>query len=88
MHVVSNAVFLAFFTYLIFGYFGFWVFPVLGLAMAALTNYFSLLTYPPDVSVVGASGLVSIRVLPQVGASESVLLILRIGGEPVYTLVV
>lgn len=58
MHVVSNAVFLAFFAYLLFGYFGFWVFPVLGLAMAALTNYFSLLTYPPEVSLVGASGLV------------------------------
>ncbi len=58
MHVVSNAVFLAFFAYLLFGYFGFWIYPVLGVAMAALTNYFSLLTYPPDSSLVGASGLV------------------------------
>lgn len=58
MHVVSNAVLLAFFAYLLFGYFGFWVFPVLGLVMAALTNYVSLLTYPPDVLLLGASGLV------------------------------
>src|SRR3954451_15831282 len=33
MHVVSNGVFLAFFAYLLFGYFGFWIFPVLGVAM-------------------------------------------------------
>src|ERR1019366_9722001 len=55
MHVFSNAIFLAFFSYLLFGYFGFWVFPVLALVMAALTNYLSLLTYPPEVSLVGAS---------------------------------
>ena len=57
-HFLSNAIFLAFFSYLLFGYFGFWVFPVLGLALAGLTNYLSLLTYPPEVSLVGASGLV------------------------------
>lgn len=58
LHLLSNAVFLGFFAYLLFGYFGFWVFPVLSLAMAGLTNYLSLLTYPPRVSLVGASGLV------------------------------
>ena len=57
-HFLSNILFLAFFTYLLFGYFGFWVMPLLGLAMAALTNYLSLLTYPPQASLVGASGLV------------------------------
>ncbi len=57
-HVLSNAILLTFFTYLLFGYFGFWVFPVLSLAMAGLTNYFALLTYTPEVSLVGASGLV------------------------------
>ena len=58
MHVLSNAILLTFFTYLLFGYFGFWVFPVMSLAMAALTNYISLLTYPSEVSLIGASGLV------------------------------
>jgi rhomboid protease GluP len=58
MHLLSNAVLLAILAYLLYGYFGFWIFPALGLAMAALTNYFSLLTYPPAVSLVGASGLV------------------------------
>lgn len=58
MHALSNAIFLAFFSYLLFGYFGFWVFPALSLVMAGLINYFSLLTYPPEVSLLGASGLV------------------------------
>ena len=58
MHVVSNVILLTFFTYLLFGYFGFWVFPVLSLAMGALTNYISLRTYPSEVSLIGASGLV------------------------------
>ena len=57
-HFLSNAIFLAVFTYLLFGYFGLWVFPVLGLGLAGLTNYLSLLTYPAEVSLVGASGLV------------------------------
>ncbi|MBI4460983.1 MAG: rhomboid family intramembrane serine protease, partial [Acidobacteria bacterium] len=57
-HFFSNAIFLTFFTYLLFGYFGFWIFPVLGLALSGLTNYLALLTYPPRVSLVGASGLV------------------------------
>ena len=58
MHVLSNAILLTFFTYLLFGYFGFGVFPVMSLAMAGLTNYISLLTYPSEVSLIGASGLV------------------------------
>lgn len=58
MHAVSNAVFLALFAYLLFGYFGVWVFPALSLAMACLINYLSLLTYPPGVSLVGASGMI------------------------------
>ena len=58
VHFFSNAIFLTFFTYLLFGYFGFWVFPVLALALASLTNYISLLTYPPRVGLLGASGLV------------------------------
>ena len=57
-HFFSNAIFLALFPYLLFGYFGFWVFPILGLVLAGLTNYLSLLTYPAEVSLVGASGLV------------------------------
>lgn len=57
-HLFSNLIFLAPLCYLLYGYFGFWVFPALGLALAVLTNYLSLLTYPPGVGLVGASGLV------------------------------
>ena len=57
-HLFSNIIFVALFSYLLYGYFGFWVFPALGVALAALANYLSLLTYPPGVSLVGASGLV------------------------------
>jgi len=58
IHVFSNAILLTFFTYLLVGYYGFWVFPVMSLVMAGLTNYVSLLTYPSEVSLIGASGLV------------------------------
>ena len=58
LHLLSNSIFLAFFPYLLYGYFGFWVFPVLALALASLTNYLSLLTYPPRTGLLGASGLV------------------------------
>ena len=57
-HLLSNIIFVALFSYLLYGYFGFWVFPALGVALAALANYLSLLTYPAGVSLVGASGLV------------------------------
>ncbi|MBI2817289.1 MAG: rhomboid family intramembrane serine protease [Acidobacteria bacterium] len=58
VHFLSNAIFLVLFPYLLFGYFGFWVFPVLAVVMSGLTNYLSLLTYAPAVALVGASGLV------------------------------
>jgi membrane associated rhomboid family serine protease len=58
MHVISNVILLTFFTYLLFAYFGFWVFPVLSLVMGGLTNYISLRTYSNQVSLIGASGLV------------------------------
>lgn len=58
MHVLGNVFLLTFFTYLLFGYFGFWVFPVLSLVMAGSINAIALLTYPAGVSLLGASGLV------------------------------
>jgi rhomboid protease GluP len=57
-HVLSNIFLLIFFTYLLFGYFGPWVFPALSVAMGGLTNYLALLTYSPNVTLLGASGLV------------------------------
>lgn len=57
-HFLSNALLFGFFSYLLYGYFGFWVFPIGSLILGALTNYFSLLTYPPEIRLVGASGVV------------------------------
>lgn len=61
-HFISNAVFLGFFSYLLFGYFGGWVYPVLAVSVGAITNLLSLLTYPDGVRLVGASGLVYVMV--------------------------
>ncbi len=57
-HFLSNAILFAFFTFLLYGYFGFWVFPVAVAALGSLTNYLSLLTYPENTQLIGASGLV------------------------------
>ncbi len=57
-HFLSNAILFTFFTFLLYGYFGFWVFPVTVVALGSLTNYLSLLTYPENTQLIGASGLV------------------------------
>ena len=57
-HFLSNAILFALFTFLLYGYFGFWVFPVAVAALGSLTNYLSLLTYSENVQLIGASGLV------------------------------
>ena len=57
-HLLSNSVFFLFFSYLLFGYFGFWVFPVLTAFLGGLVIYLTLLTYPAGVSILGASGTV------------------------------
>ena len=57
-HFAFNALFLAFFSYLLHGYFGPWVYPFWSVLLGGTTNYLSLLTYPPLTQLVGASGLV------------------------------
>ncbi len=57
-HFLSNAVLFGLFSYLLYGYFGFWIYPVAAVAMGSLTNYLALLTYAPQVRLVGASGMV------------------------------
>ncbi|MCY3776490.1 MAG: rhomboid family intramembrane serine protease [Candidatus Aminicenantes bacterium] len=56
-HLFSNLPFVVFFGYLLYGYFGFGVYPLGVVVLGALTNYLSLLTYPPEVHLVGASGM-------------------------------
>jgi rhomboid protease GluP len=57
-HLTSNALFFAGLAYLLNGYFGFWIFPVLSFLVGGLINFVVLQVYPPEVTVVGASGIV------------------------------
>ncbi len=61
-HFFSNAILFALFTFLLYGYFGFWVFPVAVVALGSLTNYLSLLTYSENTQLIGASGVVYLMV--------------------------
>ena len=57
-HFLSNALLFTLFAYLLYGYFGFWIYPVAVMGLGSLTNYCSLLTYAGNVHLVGASGVV------------------------------
>ncbi len=57
-HFAFNAAFLGLFSYLLYGYFGFPIYPVWSLLLGGATTYLSLLTYPPGTHLVGSSGLV------------------------------
>lgn len=56
-HLLSNALMIAVLGYFISGYFGWWIFPTLTFLSAGLVNAVSLATYPPEVRLLGASGL-------------------------------
>lgn len=57
-HFLSNMYMLGIFCFFIYAYFGFKLYPLWSLVAAALTNLFAILTYEPDVRLLGASGLV------------------------------
>lgn len=61
-HLAVNAGFVVFFGYLLYGYFGFWIYPGAMLILASLTTLLSLFTYPRGVVLIGASGLVYVMV--------------------------
>lgn len=56
-HLLSNLLFLIPFGGLLTNYFGWRVFPALGLALGVMTQYLSLKTYDPGDNLLGASGL-------------------------------
>jgi membrane associated rhomboid family serine protease len=58
LHLAANVPLVIFFGYLLYGYFGFWVYPAAILPLASVATLLSLLTYPPEVVLIGASGLV------------------------------
>ncbi|MBX2988641.1 MAG: rhomboid family intramembrane serine protease [Bdellovibrionaceae bacterium] len=57
-HLLSNSFLFFVLGYFLNGYFGWWVFPVTALVFGGLTNAAVLGTYPPDVTLLGASGIV------------------------------
>ncbi|MCB0412308.1 MAG: rhomboid family intramembrane serine protease [Bdellovibrionales bacterium] len=57
-HFLSNLLMLTVFSYFVFGYFGSLVLPVVLLVLAGLVNAMAIFTYPAEVQLVGASGLV------------------------------
>ena len=57
-HLLSNLYMLGIFSFFVYGYFGFTVYPLLSFFAAGIVNALSIHTYPPDVRLLGASGLV------------------------------
>lgn len=57
-HLLSNAYMLGILSFFVYSYFGFWVYPIYSFLGAGLVNAWALTTYPPEVRLVGASGLV------------------------------
>lgn len=57
-HLLSNMYMLGILCFFVYGYFGFLIFPVYTLLGSALVNVLAVYTYPPDLRLLGASGLV------------------------------
>lgn len=58
-HLAANSVLFVCLGYFLRGYFGTRVFPLAAVLFGGITNFFSLQTYAPEVTLVGASGMVS-----------------------------
>lgn len=57
-HLMSNLYMLGFFSYFTCGYYGFFVYPVLSIFVSAIVNLVAIYTYPDEVRLLGASGMV------------------------------
>ena len=57
-HFLSNSIAFALLAFLLFGYYGSIAYPVGALGLGAVVTAVALHTYPPSVSLVGASGVV------------------------------
>lgn len=58
VHLGHNTLFFVAFSILLNSYFGFWVFPVLSLVAGFFINLIALKFYPPQVYLVGISGVI------------------------------
>ncbi len=59
-HLLSNVYMLWIFSFFVFGYFGFSIFPMMSFFLAGVVNAVAILTYAPHIELLGASGLVYI----------------------------
>ena len=57
-HLLSNLMLFFILGYFVLGYFGSVVFPLAAFAFGGLTNFLVLLTYKPEIQLIGASGVV------------------------------
>ena len=57
-HLLSNSFLFFILAFFLFGHFGSLVFPVAALFLGGIANAFSLMTYKPEIELVGASGVV------------------------------
>jgi rhomboid protease GluP len=57
-HLLSNMYMLWIFSFFVFGYFGFTIYPMLSFFLAGLANAIAISTYAPEMELLGASGLV------------------------------
>ncbi len=59
-HLISNLALFVVFGIFLNGYFGFWLFPIWAFVLGGIANLVVLPSYPPDVMVLGASGVVNV----------------------------
>ena len=57
-HLLANSLLFMFFAWYLKSYYGRWAFPGLALVVGVLANLATIMTYPPQVRLVGASGMV------------------------------
>jgi rhomboid protease GluP len=57
-HLLSNSLLYTVFAYFLFGYFGSFVFPFAAIFFGGVINFFVLKTMPPEVELLGMSGVV------------------------------
>jgi membrane associated rhomboid family serine protease len=58
VHLLSNAFMFIVFGWALTAYYGYALFPLVSLAVGALTNLVTVSIYPPDIRLLGASGMV------------------------------
>jgi membrane associated rhomboid family serine protease len=58
-HLLGNSLLFTVLGYFLAGYFGWRMFPLAAFAIGGLVNAISIFLYPPDVQLIGASGVVT-----------------------------